>query len=792
MKVSKLLNNFEYLLTIIFSIAIFHSLSWFISTSDFASWDLYAHIELINKLKNQLSAGRVFFFDPYWFSGWPAFTFYGPLAHILTAVSSLILGLPIALLVKFYSLLSISLLPCSLVFFAKSFYYSKDQKLFRRILLTLFCIVFSFWFLLHEKDSFGFGLNAVTYIGLYPQTFAWHLLLIHIGFLLRFLQSEKDFKLYFLLSFSFIILIATHPMTALFALSVGLLSGISIAKERLRLLSIYLMSLLSVSFWLLPVFVYSESFTPSDPFPKTAGVFELLFAYPLSYFSELILQTLNLELSFNELLFITIFIAMVSIVLSRSFWSTSHLSKSFLLLIFFISFIFSSSYVTKSLSLSVHYYRFTAYAILLMIGTLSAILTNLATLYSKYLSSILLIVLVCLSFMGLRQISNTKYANNILQDEYNVLVYLKEQSLERGRVLFEHQGFDNRLNTPHFLSSRLREIANLETANGIFIQSSLTQRFYSENAALLGLESYQAPAVMLKNSKRSMQVILEQLIESKVSWIVVHSDKAKKNLKKLFKPMTEIGKYSIFQITNPDSSRVSSISKPLIAYYDLANTLPFKYLEYFIYSQENLWKQLDILELKPGQKIPSEAAVILINGVAEKFDVKKILNNIYEGSDNRDYPPILLNFHYMPDSDAILKIKKSWNKELHAFNYAGRFLQQELKLVEQLDNVLSGLSNSSNDYPDVSFEFQNKFQDIVLNQLKPGQMVKLEYAYLPFWASADAYLYRGLGEKLYVLPMKESIKIKYRLRHSIIFNLGLALSLLNLIITFSYYRKHVK
>ena len=80
--------------------------------------DLPAHAEIVHRM---IEAKSLFFYDRFWFSGWPAFQFYGFLPHLLTAITSLILSnaYSIESIIRFYSLLACCALPFSFYFATK-------------------------------------------------------------------------------------------------------------------------------------------------------------------------------------------------------------------------------------------------------------------------------------------------------------------------------------------------------------------------------------------------------------------------------------------------------------------------------------------------------------------------------------------------------------------------------------------------------------------------------------------------------------------------------------------------
>ena len=62
---------------------------WFrnyLSAEIVAAVDLPGHINIIEKLSGHWWKGRIFFYDPLWFTGWPAYLFYGFFSHYIAAV----------------------------------------------------------------------------------------------------------------------------------------------------------------------------------------------------------------------------------------------------------------------------------------------------------------------------------------------------------------------------------------------------------------------------------------------------------------------------------------------------------------------------------------------------------------------------------------------------------------------------------------------------------------------------------------------------------------------------------
>ena len=581
------------------------------------------------------------FYDPRWFTGWPVFHFYAFLCHLLTALLGLVLGVvseaPVRLAAHLVLVIGSALLPWSVFYFASpllSQLCTGDTPRERglRWVLALSAVTLSFWFLNHDRQWHGVGAASVMNIGLFSQLLGWHFLLINIGALFRFLNRKPGTSSWFV-SLSFALLFLSHSLTAIYGAFLGLLSFFWFHRHRLAIAKAYLLGVGLCAFWLVPFLAYSSTYVGLDIHRPSGDFLEIFLRYPLHG----LFRTFNTWLAgdFKAIEFTNL----VMLFLLVSAFANLRLRSS----AWFIAFgvfvltgivVFSSGFISTSIPLGIHYYRFPAYAMLLVVALFCVVpLSFLTGEPSRHrlvrhlpLAAVVGILVACLvSTYSFPHYERKKVARNAtnrhLAQEEQVLDYLAAQEV-RGRVLF---GYFNNYKRfaflgPHYMESKLFARTGRETVNGLFIQSSLAYRMPIASANQLQVKTYNIPLLFTDKSRLDDDTRIQQLREFGVTHIV--TGPKKKTIDSLrphaLGELKRIGPYTIVAIAVEEFPIVQQPTKELIGYVDRRGNLPFKFIEMYFYGRERLTSNFELIALHPDEPVPAGISTVVVNGEADE------------------------------------------------------------------------------------------------------------------------------------------------------------------------------
>lgn len=754
---------------------------WFtalLSAHPLASEDLPAHIALIERLQEQLLSGRIFFYDTAWFGGWPAFQFYGFAAHLFIAIVALPLSLftenSVLLATHLSLFVALAVLPISISYCATALLndgLSKYPTLHNplRIVISVFSCTLAFWFLNHDEQFYGLGAGAALFVGLFSQTFAWHLLLLYLGVLLRAISETRHISLTILVA----LLIITHPLTAIYAISCGLIIAIWHPRVRKKFLYSHLFGLGLISFWLFPFLALSKHYTLPDPFPAGGDILALVSRYPLPNLIELFSNEGAGAFTKFNIIFIVLPILLLIPFFNREV-RRSKLLLTLLVGVIILTVFFSSALITASIPLGLHYYRFQAYAVLTLLCVAAAVPALCSVSRDRKQRSIvinrpMLILWVGLALLGLvstLQFSTLEQKNADQANKHLPLVAHQKvlDTLKNGgqRVLFEH--YNNYRRYPYLASndlfSQLHAKTSLETLNGLFIESSLAYRMPIATAAKLGADTYHSYLVFSESYDLTREEQIEQLRELGVSQIVVGTEKFRNSLQPFIeKNPTQIGPYTIVKLLGVNSAIAQTTKKTTIGYIDKSGTLPFYFLEFYFYSRSALYKSFDLIDLTEQKNIPPRVTTILLNG---KINDNTLKNN------------------------AVIQIREPQAQFSHyTRNYQPqRTIIRYQRLAKHLDQHLklpapTSLENQQTDSTP-EFSWQTKNQSFELANLRKGELIKVNYNYFPLWRCSGGTLYRGSAERMFFLPTAEQAICTYSIRYAPGFWLGCLVSLLSI------------
>ncbi len=743
----------EYLVLSCFFAFLCYWFRFYFTSDPVAAWDLPGHIALIEKLIDQRS---ISFYDRFWFSGWPAFSFYAFGAHLLAAVISLPLSFfsdePVRLAVQSLLVICNASLPFSIYFAAlpllNEFSSNKQVTIKDRTVLAFVICVFTFWFLNHDRQWFGIGAASTMHVGLFSQAFGWNFLVIYLGFLFRVISTPTRKHIYGMIV-AFVLLFLTHSLTALFALSVTALSWCWYDKRRKTLFLIHFVGILICSFWLVPFLKYSSTFTVLDIHRPKGDFFELFFRYPLYALYRTSLSALDGNLTtLNITNLFMLLIAVIAVTNKRV--RENRLLINFLIFSLLLLAIFSSGFVASSVPLGIHYYRFHAYIFLLFILLFSVIPLSFVVGKNKLFTAIVLIGAL-LSFINTTFLPHyerdkiiASISGDYLDSENQVLEYFKNKS-DKGRVFFEYNtGSKFSFLSVHYLESQLGKVTGWETVNGLFIQSSIAYRMPVVSANLLGANTYNVPLLFTDRAVLDDVTKIAQLKSFGVTHVVAGSSKFYRRIKSFAVGEVEhIGHYWIVPIAEAFSPSNYS-EKVFIGYKDNKGNLPFKFVEFYFYARAKLFNRYELINLTNESIVPKEIQLMLVNGEPrERYADKKIIKLDFRN----DYQ---IN-HY--------SVQYQHNFELDDFNIAEKYFDKTVKIIQLLERFELRPIGPEITIP--SFTWSKDGQSFSLAKLTPGKLLRINYSYFPYWNSSDGTVFRGSGERIFFLPKSTKATLSY-------------------------------
>ena len=739
---SLLSSLFSFSLLSLCSALVIYRYDFYLSDTPVPSEDLPGHIALLERYIEQLNNFRLTFYDPYWFTGWPAFQFYGFLPHLAAAVFGTLLYAfsddSYILSIHLLALFSTALLPFS-VYFASLPLWQKlveDQERNTAYappqwLLALSCAVLSFWFLNSDQQFIGLGAGAVLVVGLFSQSFGWHLMLLHLGLILRYLNKPSK-NLFFGISICSIALLIGHTLTAFFSFFLAAFIWLWFAEHRRSIFLMHLAAVLTTCFWLLPFLAFSGEYASQDAYPPQGDLLQIIFRYPVQILiEEFRTSFLSILLDLNPSHFL---IALMSIIIiTKRKLRESAFTQFMGAFILLSTVVFSSGYVAASIPLAVHYYRLKAYIILLLICLLTAapsstLLTadydSTAGDRAQKLGAWVLLLFLCLyqsfALPTLEQQRSEKLASeNFLKNQKALLSYLKKEN-KGGRVFIEHLNDYKRFPalSCHYILANLSKETGLETINGLFIESSLSYRIPVYSAASLGAKTYHSYIPQLQMKFLDKDTALNQLTSLGVRYVIASEGKFLKNLEKLISPkIVPFGPYRLVEFPLPSSPIVETLDSEqlLVGYHDAQNNLPYSHFEAYFYANSHLSSSIDLIDLPSLEHIPPGLSAILLNSSREDF--LNLKSQIRKAFPKKPRPkPIAFSY---PTPHLLDPAKREYPLSFapERFKRLKRYLGKKSKLKEKLNSLIPVNQNARRTLYKPTLEWDEDYQSFNLKGL---------------------------------------------------------------------------
>ena len=300
-------------------------------------------------------------------------------------------------------------------------------------------------------------------------------------------------------------------------------------------------------------------------------------------------------------------------------------TRFLLVLLLTLSVVFSSDFVASSIALGLHYYRFHAYVFLLLVASLATLPVVLGDVKSQSLRKGTFVVFL-VSYLTIavgplilphyeRGKIQKSYKNQGLSAENRVLGYL-ESSPRRGRIFIEYNTDSNRFPflSVHYLASEASRRTGFESLNGLFIQSSLAYRMPVASANLLGAKTFHIPLLFTDNAQLDDETKLLQLLDFGVTHIIAGSTAFSQRVADAsnVSPI-KIGPYFVFDLSEFAKATVTKVAKPIIGYVDLSETLPFKFVEFYFYSQRDLYLNYQLVDMSNYHQSRPDLSLWLVN-----------------------------------------------------------------------------------------------------------------------------------------------------------------------------------
>lgn len=754
----------------LFSLLIVVWFRYYFTDEALAAVDLPAHIEVIDRYMQEWWRGHLTFYDPRWFSGWPALELYGFLSYLVGALLALPLKLisdePARLSAHLLLVANAALLPWSMYYAAVPLGHELSDPRPTRMqgssTLALFVGIFALWFLNHDRQWYGIGAAAIMHIGFYSQAFGWQLLLVYFGLLLRMAQGESHVRS---LGIVLSLLLVTHTLSAVWATYLGALALLWYVQQRRQIFAAHLWGYGLSAFWFLPFLALAPDYTSLDIQRPKGDMLEVFLRYPLANLIQYLREELTKFPIFDPAYLLVLLLCLAVITHSRV--RTSKIFLPFMLFLVGGVLIFSSDFVAFSLPIGLHYYRFKGYLFLFLVTMLAPVGLVFRAQGRVAFGAVCVLYAATACGVGIfphpeRDKVRASVDPAFLRDEQKVLEYFRTQK-EKGRVWFEYASDYNRFPflSCHYLSSRLYKETGFESLSALFVQSSLAYSFPGAAISMLGGRAYIASQLIPGKSSLDDHGKLQLLLAFGTTHVVTSTDQLMQRLKPFSAEDTVIGPYHVMRLIGPVAPAIAPVEKALVGYRDYTGTIPFKFLESYFSAKEDLYKNYELVELKPDQEIPPGINLLLTNGMdgttRPASDGLQTIQLHYLPLPYIDHYDV--HYHGTPDVDA--------------FNLFADYLDRSLRMPELAKPHVTQVA--------AQLFWSKDFQDLQLAGFTPRRWQRINYSYFPYWGTRDGTLLRGTGERMLLLPTGAQATLQYSRWNSSWSWIGALLTLVSLL-----------
>jgi hypothetical protein len=702
-----------------------------LGSQNFYSYDLAGHIALV--LRMAANDGVPWFYDRAWFSGFAAFEFYGFVPHWIASQLLAWFGggwTGATRAVHAVIAASIVLLPFSCWWFARGWQLKGGADAW--VLAGGVVVVLALFLTVVEPETPA-GIRFIVTGGVFGQLPGWVLMFLYLGVLGRALARGRTTNWPLVLSFSLVM--ATHPLTAVGALLVGLVLLASYAGWRATVAHGVAMAGTSAWFWL-PVVIWSSKYGAGAPYSGDATLLSLLMDGWLDVLNGL---SVSAWVLLAELLIMPTLAAAISFAIYRS----NAMSRATLLLLL-VGLFLAGTELTEAFFLGLHYDRLVVlFAVVTALMAVVAVTEALPAL-PKYSNVVLSGVLLCVG----TQVTLVSLGTHPWLSSSTLDGYYEEQRLlqhlqnlpEGSRIFLEYakQRSDRDVEPGKLVQSKLWNLTGQETVNGVLIQSSRPFQFYTTGAAVLGGEVFGITPIDGAFFTLKDEGITDLFRRNSITHVVSSNDKFTRRLMDIdgIRRVATTGRYGIHVIEDPREYLVP-IEEPVIGYVDLKGNLPFRYMDMFVEFRESLSGRIRLVSLAPDEinTVPVDGLIINMDRDSGPMDWRWI-----DRPDGKRVPA--LGIHFDPSRRPRLDGRTNKHEKRQYTVVAEYLWSSEFEhLVHAFANreIEGGPPGDS----DPKFEWSNDNQQVNFTNLSPGEWYEFAYSFFPAWRADNAVFRRG-------------------------------------------------
>lgn len=698
---------------------------------NFYSDDLAGHIALA--LRMAAAGGDPWFYDRAWFSGYPAFEFYGFLGHWLAAQSIAWLGggwAGATRAVHGVIALCIISLPFSAWWFLTGW---QAQRGTTSIVTAGAVAAFLATFLTMFEPETMAGLRYLITAGVFGQFPGWVLLLLYLGCLGRAVVGSRAMNWIAILMFN--LAMAAHPLTSVAALIVGAVLLESHVGWRRTVVHVIALILTSAWFWF-PFVTWSSGYGVGPPDSTGTTVLSVLLDGWLDFLNGI---SVSWWVLVAELL---VAACLVKAVYSGVSGGVSLQRATIILLV--VTFAINGGEFSEAFSLGVHYQRLVVTLGFVLgfmaIAAATEDLQYLPRLAALPLSGLLLLLSAQIALQPLESQPwpNTKgpggYADEIALLER--LGLLPSDS----RIYFEYaRKLPGAAMSPgKFVESRLWSAAKLETVNGLLVQSSRPYNLYTTVTQKLGGEAFSMPPLGWRFIQMNKLGLMELMRRNAVTHVVsAHPqfDKALRGIEGI-RPVESVGRYSIYALIDP-LPRLKPVSVPIVGYADLNDSLPFRYMDTFVELRGTVAGRIRLVSLEPEEvgAVPVDGLVINLETAPNDLEWRRV-----ELTKDRTTP--VLRIHFEPSRRPRIAGRTNLH-DREQYEQAARYLSGS-----RFERLLYGFAvreEATQEAPagNASFDWSRGGQKVGFENLSVGTWYEFAYSAFPAWQIGGGRLRQG-------------------------------------------------